>query len=160
MRLYHGSNCRIEVIDLSRGKIAKDFGKGFYLSPDLENAKDWAEKVTSREENGTPTITEFEFDEHGLEDIDIKIKVFDGYNLEWIDFILLNRQNKKNESLHDYDIVIGPIADDSVGTQLFQFDRGYIDKKTLIKRLKSRKPKFVQYFFGTEAAISKLTLIR
>ncbi len=43
MRLYHGSNCQIEAIDLNRGKTAKDFGKGFYLSPSLENAKDWAD---------------------------------------------------------------------------------------------------------------------
>ncbi len=156
MKLYHGSNCLIGEIDLSRGRTAKDFGKGFYLSPSLENAEEWAEKVTLREEQGSPTITVYEFDEHCLVSEDLNVKIFDGYNLEWVDFILMNRQNRTDRACHDYDIVVGPIADDAVGTQLFQFNRGYIDKKTLIRRLKGGKPKFIQYFFGTEGAISNL----
>jgi hypothetical protein len=158
MILYHGSNGRIEQIDLAKGRIAKDFGKGFYLSPSLQNAKDWAERVTQREESGVPTVTTFELDERELESKDLKVKIFESYNLEWIDFILLNRQNRTAVNLHDYDIVIGPIADDSVGTQLFQFNRGYIDKNTLIQRLKGNKPKFIQYFFATEKAVNKLVL--
>lgn len=158
MILYHGSNGRIEQIDLSKGRTAKDFGKGFYLSPNLQNAKGWAGRVAQREESGVPTVTMFEFDERELESKDLKVRVFESYNLDWIDFILLNRQNRTAANLHDYDIVIGPIADDSVGTQLFQFNRGYIDKNTLIQRLKGSKPKFIQYFFATEKAVKKLVL--
>ena len=120
MRLYHGSNCRIEEIDLNRGRTAKDFGKGFYLSPSLENAEEWAAKVTLREEQGTPTITVYEFDENCLVAENLNVKIFDGYNLEWVDFILMNRQNRADRACHDYDIVVGPIADDAVGTQLVQ----------------------------------------
>ena len=158
MKLYHGSNVAITEIDLTRGRVAKDFGKGFYLSSSLENTKEWADKVVDREESGIPTITTFDFDESCLESGELKIKIFDSYNLEWVDFILLNRQNKTGHTLHNYDIVVGPIADDAVGTQLFQFGRGYIDKATLVERLKGKKPEFVQYFFGTEKAISKLTI--
>jgi len=158
MILYHGSNGKVEQVDLNRGRIAKDFGKGFYLSPSLQNAKDWAERVTQREGSGTPTVTMFEFDENVLDTKGLNIRIFDSNNLDWIDFILLNRKNRTAVNLHDYDIVIGSIADDSVGTQLFQFDRGYIDKNTLIRRLKGNKPKFIQYFFATEKAINKLVL--
>lgn len=34
MILYHGSNVPIDVIDLSKSRPGKDFGKGFYLSAD------------------------------------------------------------------------------------------------------------------------------
>lgn len=157
MKLYHGSNQEVMEIDLSKGRVAKDFGKGFYLSPHLENTKEWARKVVDREEAGVPTITVYDFDESCLSGNELNVKVFEKYNLEWVDFILLNRKNRTKYTLHNYDIVIGPIADDTVGTQLFQFTRGYIDKNILIERLKSKRPEFIQYFFGTEKAISKLT---
>ena len=38
MKLYHGSNIAIEKIDLSQGRPAKDFGRGFYLSGDQSPA--------------------------------------------------------------------------------------------------------------------------
>jgi hypothetical protein len=31
IKLYHGSNVKIEKIDLSKSKNGKDFGKGFLL---------------------------------------------------------------------------------------------------------------------------------
>ncbi len=42
IRLYHGSNIKIEVPDLIHSKPFKDFGKGFYLSPDKQQAWDMA----------------------------------------------------------------------------------------------------------------------
>ena len=41
MKLYHGSNIAIEKIDLSQGRPAKDFGRGFYLSGDSEQWLDF-----------------------------------------------------------------------------------------------------------------------
>ena len=38
MKLYHGSNLVIEKIDLSKGRPAKDFGRGFYLSDNMDQA--------------------------------------------------------------------------------------------------------------------------
>ena len=32
MKLYHGTNADIDAIDLNRGMLHKDFGKGFYLT--------------------------------------------------------------------------------------------------------------------------------
>ena len=57
---------------------------------------------------------------------------------------------------HNYDIVIGPIANDAVGLQIRRFMAGLIDKDQFIKELKYMKGVTIQYFFGTEKAIRYL----
>lgn len=42
IRLFHGSNVAIEKIDLSRSKRGKDFGQGFYLNANSEQAMEMA----------------------------------------------------------------------------------------------------------------------
>ena len=42
IKLYHGSNQKIEVPDLVHSKPFKDFGRGFYLSADKQQALDLA----------------------------------------------------------------------------------------------------------------------
>ena len=59
MRLYHGSNMRIEEIDLKRGRRGKDFGQGFYLSADRNQAQMMAERTVDREETGEATFQYF-----------------------------------------------------------------------------------------------------
>ena len=44
MILYHGSNTDIGKIDLALSKVGKDFGCGFYLSADKEQAWEMAER--------------------------------------------------------------------------------------------------------------------
>lgn len=44
MILYHGTNQDIESIDLTKGLQHKDFGMGFYLTPDKATAIRMAEK--------------------------------------------------------------------------------------------------------------------
>ena len=62
MKLYHGSNVSIETIDLKRGRKGKDFGQGFYLSADRNQAQMMAERTVDREESGKATLTPYEFD--------------------------------------------------------------------------------------------------
>ena len=92
MKLYHGSNVSIATIDLSLGRRGKDFGQGFYLSPDKNQALMMAERTVDREEYGSPTITTYEFDEKILSGSSkYKVKLFDRYSKEWSDFIMKNR---------------------------------------------------------------------
>lgn len=42
MKLYHGSTVVIDKIDLSVSKPNKDFGKGFYLSDNKQQAYEMA----------------------------------------------------------------------------------------------------------------------
>ena len=39
MKLYHGTNMVFDSIDLKKSKPNKDFGQGFYLSDNLEQAQ-------------------------------------------------------------------------------------------------------------------------
>jgi hypothetical protein len=154
MILYHGSNMEIAEIDIRKGKRGKDFGKGFYLSDTIEQAEQMARLTTFRQGNGSPIVTSFEYLEPTVVD-DIKIKHFQGYTEEWAKFILLNRNNKTDIQAHDYDIVIGPIADDTVGLQLRRFIQGYINLPQLVNELSYFRPT-IQYFFGTPRSINLL----
>ena len=153
MILYHGSNIEIDTIDLDRGRCGKDFGKGFYVSADYRQAVEFSISVTRREGKGLPTVTSFEFDESSL--YSLNVKQFQGYTKEWAKFVLSNRQNNSNKPVHPYDIVIGPIADDSVGVQIRRLTRGYISFEAFLEEIKYCK-KTTQYFFGTEEAIKFL----
>ena len=156
MILYHGSNTHIEEIDLKRGRRGKDFGQGFYLSPDRLQAQQMAERTVDREEAGAPILTTYQFDDSILfRPSDLKVKVFDGYSQEWAEFIMMNRRNKSNKQAHDYDIVYGPIANDKVGLQISRYQLQYIPMEELIRQLSFIRPTF-QYFFGTERALAKL----
>ncbi len=156
MNLYHGSNIIIELIDLKKSNVAKDFGSGFYLSDNYEQAFHMGCFAVERENEGNVEVTTFEFDESSLNSSNLKILKFDGYTEEWANFIFLNRKNRSQINLHDYDIVIGPIADDKVGFQIRQFLYGYINIKQLVDALKYRKGITFQYFFATEKAIKYL----
>ena len=156
MKLYHGSNMSIGEIDLKRGRRGKDFGQGFYLSADLNQAQMMAERTVDREEAGKATLTTYQFDDSFLfSPSDLKVKVFEGYSKEWAEFIMMNRRNKTNIPAHDYDIVYGPIADDKVGLQISRYQLQYIPMEELIRQLSFIRPTF-QYFFGTARAISLL----
>ena len=156
MKLYHGSNVEIESIDLARGRKGKDFGKGFYANPDYMQAVEFCSSVIRREGVGIPTVTSFDFDESALNVLNVMR--FDGYSKEWAEFILLNRNNTSDVPAHDYDIVVGPIADDAVGTQIRRLSRGFITFDAFLEELKYSKVS-IQYFFGTEEAIKYLKKI-
>ena len=55
--------------------------------------------------------------------------------------------------------MIGPIANDRVGVQLWRYETKSIDLKTLVRNLKYMKGVTIQYFFGTERAINMLKRI-
>lgn len=152
MKLYHGSNISIERIDLGKSKPFKDFGKGFYLSDTESQAMDMA-IFKSSITGGSPVVTEFEFDEIGLESSNLKIKKFYSYSTEWLNFIIANREGSEPEK---YDFIFGPIADDKVGLQLRRYWDELIDKNELMERLKYIKGITFQYFFGSEEAIKYL----
>lgn len=155
MKLYHGSNVRIEKIDLYRGRVGKDFGRGFYLSSDRQQAAVMAQTAVEREGNGVPFLNCFDFDDSCLTNGSLRVKIFEGYSQEWAEFIIANRSNRIDKQVHDYDIVYGPIADDRVGLQLRRFQNMYISLNQLVEELQYVYPTF-QYFFGTEQSLEYL----
>lgn len=154
MKLYHGSNIEIKQPDLSRSKPFKDFGQGFYLSPVYEQALERAKQITELLQVGSPCVSTFEWKE--VQSSGLCMKVFNGYSAEWAEFVLLNRDRHQIHPVHGYDVVIGPIADDSVTYQLRRYSEGDISMERLIKELKYAKGLTIQYFFGTENVLSYL----
>ncbi len=156
--LYHGSTVDIEVIDLSKSRPNKDFGRGFYLSADRQQAWRMGE-FKAMIEGGEPVMNTFSFDEQLLSSGDFKVLTFDGYTREWADFIFMNRNNKESFPMHDYEIVYGPIANDRVGVQIGKYEAGDITFDQFLENLKYMKGVTYQYFFGTQRAIEKLKKI-
>ena len=157
MKLFHGTNIHFEKIDLSISKPNKDFGQGFYLSPCYEQALNMAKIKVEQLQEGVPLVMTYELNEAAL--AKLNVKRFDEYTEEWAKFILANRNNKTNTPVHSYDIVIGPIADDRVGVQLWKYENQLIDLPTLVNKLKYMKGITIQYFFGTEDALNILKRI-
>ena len=154
MTLYHGSNTDIEAIDLTRGLRHKDFGKGFYLTPERATAIRMAQKK-ARLFGGTATLITYEMDDTALQS-DLKVKIFpEKACVEWLVFVDANRDRKTIAPIHNYDIVVGPIADDGVVLQLTNFREGIYTPEQAALQLQD---KFLdqQYYFGTEQALSFL----
>ncbi|PTL34328.1 hypothetical protein C7120_07285 [Prevotella sp. oral taxon 376] len=155
MKLYHGTNIDFDKIDLGKSRPNKDFGQGFYLSDSPRQAEALA-AVRVELAGGEPIVIEYDFDEKLLESNLLRVKRFDNYTEEWANFILANRNDNTFGTIHGYDIVIGPIANDRVGRQLWRYRNHDIDMPTLVRNLKYMKGITLQYFFGTERAISYL----
>lgn len=100
-------------------------------------------------------ISRFLFDENILNNNILNVLVFDEPTTQWAKFILNNRQASRNGFHHNYDIIIGPVADYGVAFQLGRYTRGLIDLKTLAQELRYRKLNR-QYYFGTERSIQYL----
>ncbi len=158
MKLYHGTNQSFDAIDLMKSKPNKDFGHGFYLSADFEQALNMARIKTEQLQEGEPVVMEYEVDESEMQKL--QILRFKEYSEEWAEFILANRSNVTGDPIHQYDIVVGPIADDRVGVQLWKYENQLIDLPTLVKKLKYMKGMTIQYFFGTEKAVSLLKRVK
>ena len=156
MRLYHGTNVEFNEIDLSKSKVGKDFGCGFYLSANREQALELAKRKAEQSGEGEPKVYEYEFDETLLQGNELSVQNFDEYSREWAEFGVANRKNRVRDSVHSYDVVIGPIANDTVGFQIRRFTAGIIDMERFIQELQYMKGISFQYFFGTERAIKHL----
>ena len=155
MILYHGSNVDIESIELSRSSVGKDFGCGFYLTANKQQAERMGNR-RARLYGGEMVVSSFEFDEKAAREADMHIKDFESYSKEWADFVLANRKNDTRTQIHDFDIVHGPIANDDVGYQIRRLLAGIITIETFLEELKYKEGITNQYFFATERSVQFL----
>ena len=158
LTLYHGSTVDIDHINLTKSRPNKDFGRGFYLSADRQQALRMGE-FKALTEGGTPILNTYLFDEKVLTSGELHVLTFNGYTREWADFIFLHRNNPNDAPAHDYDIVYGPIANDRVGVQIGKYEAGDITLDQFLQNLKYMKGVTFQYYFGTERALAKLIKI-
>lgn len=155
MKLHHGTNIDFGEIQLSKCLPYKDFGRGFYLTPSKRRARLRALDKIDKEHQGVPVIISYDFDEDELDNM--KVLRFDTCTEQWLDFILKNR-NRKTYKPHDYDVVIGPVADDGVINSISLYESKVINRSELLKRIEGKKG-YIQYSFCTQKAIDKLQRI-
>ena len=99
--LYHGSGEIVEFPAIRKTKYTKDFSWGFYCTSSYVQAYRWAER---RNKGGIVNVYSY------TEDSSLRILRFDKMTDEWLDFI----GKCRNGYIHDYDIVEGPMADDTI----------------------------------------------
>lgn len=159
--LFHGSVVQVRDIDLSRGVVKKDFGRGFYTTTIRIQAEKFALIKARRENVSGGWVSVFEYVHHP----EVTIKKFERADTAWLSFVLTNRGFSKGPTHAaggEIDIVIGPVANDAVGLVLNQLVIGtYGDpaspeaKNTAIRLLDTSKL-YNQVFFGTGRAVSCL----
>jgi len=171
--LYHGTIYEFDKIDVTKGKGNKDFGRGFYTSRDVKHAERLAirnkfieaERLALRgvEKSVTPLLYAYEFDLNNLSSLNVK--EFSTADIEWMRFVVLNRENKSKVQEHEYDVVIGPTANDNTRAAIQTFmplTKGRVMTDRAINALIALvEPDKLpgQFFFGTQRAADLLHLI-
>ena len=128
-----------------------DFGKGFYTTSDYEQAAKWAKRTALRLRQKTGYVSVYEIDDEALRKLNILR--FEKPDIEWLRFVVRNRKGHVIPS--DWDIVIGPVANDQTAPVIDLFLDEMYDEEETIKRLLPQKLKD-QYTFKTTKAIDLL----
>ena len=109
MTVFHGGYEPVEKPEIRKGRNTKDLGDGFYCTIIKEQAQRWARRYDSK------IVSIYNVRMNTA----LKIKDFKEMTDEWLDFIIDCRAGRS----HDYDIVIGAMADD----QIYNFISDYMD---------------------------------
>lgn len=144
MTLYHGSQTTVKKPKIVKGKNTKDFGMGFYCTVIREQAERWAKRY-DRSFVNTYTVRM---------DTSLKILEFNTMTEEWLDFIIDCRHGKP----HDYDIVIGAMANDQIYNFIADYVDGIITREQFWSMARFKYPTH-QINFSTPAALKCLDFV-
>lgn len=154
MKLYHGSTVAVRKPSLRPGRQNADFGKGFYTTSNPEQAERWAHIKQEREGAPRAVVSVYEFDEALLGSPDWNIRQFTGADEAWLYFVTGCRKSRG----HDYDLVLGPVANDKVFTTVNLFESGVLSAEAAILQLKAYKT-YDQMSFHTDRTIGTLRFV-
>ena len=152
MLLYHSSNVVVQAPRLLGAQRPLDFGLGFYLTSNLEQAQRWAKRTVARRHDGTATTSVFEAEVPFPSNL--KVLRFEQPDDQWLDIVVANRRRDKHFQ-NDYDIVIGPVANDQTILTINLYMEGLLQKEAAIAELLPQRLTD-QYAFRTEAALALL----
>lgn len=141
MTVYHGGYQPVEKPEIRKGRNTKDFGIGFYCTIIKEQAERWARRYK------TKIVSIYDVKAFS----DLKVKEFKEMTEEWLDFIISCRSGKE----HDYDIVIGAMADDQVYNYISDYMEGTITREQFWVLARFKYPTH-QIVFCTEKALKYL----
>ena len=145
--LYHGSYMSVPSPLTGVGRRELDFGPGFYVTSLREQAERWAR----RDRNLVPIVNYYEYeDAPGLAN-----KTFLGMTDEWLDFIADCRGGKN----HEWDIIEGPMANDTVWNYVNDFVSGAISREAFWALAKFKYPTH-QICFHTPAALCSIKFLK
>ena len=167
MRLYHGSENRIEKPVFGYGKKYNDYGLGFYFTESAEMAKEWA---VGADRNGF--ANEYELDMEGLTVLNLNDPQF--CILHWLSVLLQNREFEMSSLLaqeakdylvenftpdyQSYDVIVGYRADDSYFSFAQDFISGTISYRQLSNAMHLGKLG-QQVVLKSEKAFEQLTFV-
>lgn len=151
MILYHGSNVVVKEPKLLKPARRLDFGNGFYLTSNYDQAARWSQLSVRRRGAGSAYVSVFSFSESELDAL--HVLKFVGANAEWLTYISDNRF--KGKLADEWDIVIGPVANDTTMPTLRLFFANVLTVKQTIENLMPQNLKD-QYAFKTQTAIDLL----
>ena len=132
MTLYHGSSVPVEQPDLSKCSPRKDFGRGFYLTSSLEQARSFARIVarrTAREHVGEAAdlrgyVSVYELHPKSA----LKVVTYETADADWLHCIVAHRQGAPFEqlaqSLADADVIVGKVANDQTNATIIAYLAG------------------------------------
>lgn len=143
MILYHASKTIVEFPEIRKAKYTKDFSWGFYCTKNLEQTVRWANRG-----EGEPVINHYIYEPTNH----LSILKFDQMTDEWLDFVAKCR----NGETHHYDIVEGPMANDTIWNYVNDYLTGRISKKQFWVLAEFRYPTH-QISFHTLSALDCLS---
>lgn len=146
MQIYYGSNVIVNQPKIITDGFYKDFGYGFYCTNFEKQAKRWA--LTKKNKH---VVNVYSYTENK----NLNCLIFKEMSDEWLDFVVSSRQGER----HDYDIVEGPMADDTIWNYVDDFARGMISRTAFWELVKFKYPTH-QIVFCTEAALKCLEYVR
>ena len=141
--LYHGSKEEVVYPEIRITRYTKDFSWGFYCTNNYQQAYRWADR---RSADGLVNVYRY------VENPDLKILRFPEMSDEWLDFIAKCRAGET----HPYDIVEGPMADDTIWDYVNGFTSGQISREAFWALAKFKHPTH-QISFHTVNALHCLT---
>lgn len=144
--LFHGSNVIVETPRIMENGFYKDFGYGFYCTNIEKQAKRWALSRRNHHIVNQYTYTESP---------QLNVKKFAEMTDEWLQFIVDCRRGKA----HNYDIVEGAMADDTIWDYIEDYMAGNISKAAFWELVKFRYPTH-QIVFCTTMALQTLQFER
>ena len=133
MKLYHGSHIEVKNPKILTSSRVGDFGRGFYTTSNLEQARRWAQIRAMQENQSSGIVTVFDVPDQLF--AHLQIKSFENADEVWLDFVLANRKDVDFE--HEFDLVRGPVANDRGYVCLNMLEDGLADRETVIKKLKT-----------------------
>jgi hypothetical protein len=153
MQLYHGSIEIVKVPVIREKQRLLDFGQGFYTTTNQKQAERWALLKQKREgKKAKAFVSGYRFNKANFNNTKLKIKKFNKPGEAWLDFVVKNRNEYYN---HGYDMVFGPVANDTLYQTLGLYEAGILTKQETITRLKVH-PLYNQVVFNTIHAIQLL----